>query len=79
MREVLVRLEYKRRICRKRVMAHFTELDLRFFGVAVLVFFASLAAPASLPWMLLEVGGLVLIGIGLAFTIFLLPVALIFL
>ena len=83
MRELLVRLEYKRRNYRKRVKAHFTDGDRRFFGVAVLVFLVSLFfRPASIGWYtgwyLGETGGIVVIAVLLAFTVFLLPVALVF-
>ena len=79
MRELLVRLEYKRRNYRKRVIAHFTALDRRFFGIAGLVLLVSLLAPAGLPWMLGEVAGLVAVGLLLAATIVLIPVALVIL
>jgi hypothetical protein len=78
-RELVVRLEYKRRICRKRVMAHFTDLDRRFLSLAGLVVLGSLLAPAGLPWMLVEVAVLVMIAIGLAFTIILAPLSLVLL
>ena len=83
MRELLVRLEYKRRNYRKRVKAHFTDGDRRFFGVAVLVLLVSLLRPFSpgwyTGWYLGEVGGIVVIALLLAATIVLIPVALVFL
>ncbi len=83
MRELLVRLEYKRRNYRKRVKAHFTDGDRRFLGIAGLVLLVSLFRPFSLGWYtgwyLGEVGGIVVIALLLAATIVLIPVALVFL
>ena len=79
MRELLVRLEYKRRNYRKRVRARFTGGDRRFFGIAVLVLLGSLTQPASIGWYIGEVGGIVGLGLLLAATIVLIPVALVIL
>ena len=79
MRELLLRLEYKRRNYRKRVRAHFTGGDRRFFGIAGLVLLVSLLQPAGLPWMLGEVAGLVVIALLLAASVVLIPVALVIL
>ena len=83
---LLRRLERKRVTCRKRVMAHFADLDRRFCGLAVFVFFFSLLPiimfpPAEAVLVIPEavaVGALVFVGCIFAATIILLPVALIF-
>jgi hypothetical protein len=77
-RELLVRLAYKRRNYRKRLRAHFTGGDRRFFGVAVLVLLTSLLRPYDICWYLGETGGIVVMGLLLAATIILIPVALVF-
>lgn len=79
MRELLVRLEYKRRNYRKRVRAHFIGGDRRFFGIAGLVLLMSLTQPVAIGWYLGEVGGIVVMGLLLAATIILIPVALVIL
>ena len=79
MRELLVRLEYKRRNYRKRVRAHFTGGDRRFFGIAGLILLMSFTQPAGFGWYLGETAGLVVIALLLAATIVLIPVALVIL
>ena len=79
MRELLVRLAYKRRNYRKRVRAHFTGGDRRFFGIAALVLIMSLTQPIAIGWYVGEAGGIVVMGLLLAATIILLPIALIIL
>lgn len=79
MRELLLRLEYKRRNYRNRVRVHFTGGDRRFSGIALLVLLFSVSQPVMIPWYLGEAGGLALIGLLLAVSIVLLPLALIML
>ncbi len=79
MRELLVRLAYKRRNYRKRVRAHFTGGDRRFFGIAGLILLMSFTQPAGFGWYLGETGGLVVIALLLAATIILIPVAVVIL
>ncbi len=79
MRELLVRLAYKRRNYRKRLRAHFTGGDRRFFGIAGLVLLMSLTQPIAIGWYVGEVGGIVVMGLLLAATIILIPVALVIL
>lgn len=79
MRELLLRLEYKRRDYRDRVRAHFTDGDRRFSGFALLVLLFSVSQPVMIPWYLGEAGGLALIGLMLAFTLILAPIALLLL
>ncbi len=79
MRELLVRLAYKRRNYRKRVRAHFTGGDRRFFGIAGLILLMSFTQPAGFGWYLGETAGIVVIGLLLAATIILIPVALVIL
>jgi len=78
-RELLLRLEYKRRDYRDRVRAHFTDGDRRFSGFALLVLLFSVSQPVMIPWYLGEAGGLALIGLLLAVSIILVPLALIML
>jgi hypothetical protein len=78
-RELLLRLEYKRRGYRDRVRAHFTDGDRRFSAFALLVLLFSVSQPVMIPWYLGEAGGLALIGLMLAFTLILAPIALLLL
>ena len=79
MRELLLRLEYKRREYRKRVRAHFAGGDRRFSGIAVLVLIFSVTQPVMIPWYLGEAGGLALIGLMLAASVILVPLAILML
>lgn len=80
--EVLLRLEYKRRLLRRRVLGMFGLRDDRYFGVALIVIAISMMTPlvpVSLPTMGVVSSFLLVVGILAIFTIVFIPIGLLFL
>ena len=85
MLDLLLRLEYRRRALRIRVLGCYTDVDQSFFGLAALIFFAYLptilvppAAAATAPPESVAVGALILIGAILCATVIATPIGLVF-
>jgi hypothetical protein len=80
--EVLVQLEYKRRLFRKRVLGMFGRRDNNYFGVALIVLAISMMTPllpVSLPIMGVGSSLLIIVGIFALLTIVFIPIGLFFL
>lgn len=82
--ELLVRLEYKRRALRRRVLGTLGISGDRYYGIAFVLFLIlmfGLLSPGTwlgLPFLAVVIIAFVLLGIALLFTIVLAPASLLF-
>ena len=77
--EVLFRLEYKRRVLRRRVLGMFRQRDDSYLGIALIVLVITPILPIALAPLSIVAGCCLLIGGALLLTIVLAPAGLILL